>query len=57
LVGFEFLTVYYLWVLAKLRTLIQICMQESDVELETKVKKYLRGEGANLEVYICLYSF
>ncbi|XP_023642484.1 probable U3 small nucleolar RNA-associated protein 7 [Capsella rubella] len=23
--------------------------QESDVELETKVKKYLRGEGANLE--------
>jgi U3 small nucleolar RNA-associated protein 7 len=24
-------------------------MQESDVELETKVKKYLRGEGANLE--------
>jgi hypothetical protein len=26
------------------------CLQELSHELDTKVKKYLRGEGANLEV-------
>ena len=30
-------------------------MQEIDVELEAKEKKYLRGEGANLEVMICCF--
>lgn len=32
-------------------------MQEIDVELEAKEKKYLRGEGANLEVMICCFFF